>query len=37
MTGQMMALKEHEKARYRPSDMVRAQENDEMTTISPNG
>ena len=37
MTGQMMALKERENARYRLSDLVRAQKNDHMTTISPNG
>ena len=32
MNGQIMALKEHVKARYRLSDMVRAQKNDKMTS-----
>ena len=31
MNGQMMALKEHVKARYRLSDLIRAQKNDKMT------
>ena len=32
MNGQIMALKEHVKARYRLSDLIRAQKNDKMTT-----
>ena len=32
MNGQMMALKEHVKARYRLSDLIRAQKNDKMTS-----
>ena len=32
MNGQIMALKEHVKARYRISDMIRAQKNDKMTS-----
>ena len=32
LNGQMMALKEHVKARYRLSDLIRAQMNDKMTT-----
>ena len=32
MNGQIMALKEHVKARYRLSDMIRAQKNDKMTS-----
>ena len=32
LNGQMMALKEHVKARYRLSDLVRAQKNDKMTS-----
>ena len=32
MNGQIMALKEHVKARYRPSDLIRAQKNDKMTS-----
>ena len=36
MNGQIMALKEHVKARYRLSDLIRAQKNDKMTSaISP--
>ena len=31
LNGQMMALKEHVKARYRLSDLIRAQKNDKMT------
>ena len=31
MNGQIMALKEHVKARYRLSDLIRAQKNDRMT------
>ena len=31
MNGQIMALKEHVKARYRLSDLIRAQKNDKMT------
>ena len=31
MKGQIMALKEHVKARYRLSDLIRAQKNDKMT------
>ena len=30
--GQIMALKEHVKARYRLSDLIRAQKNDKMTS-----
>ena len=30
MNGQIMALKEHVKARYRLSDLIRAQNNDKM-------
>ena len=38
MNGQIMALKEHVKARYRLSDLIRAQKNDKMTSnLSPNG
>ena len=33
MNGQIMALKEHVKARYRLSDMIRAQKNDKMTSM----
>ena len=33
MNGQIMALKEHVKARYRLSDLIRAQNNDKMTSI----
>ena len=32
MNGQIMALKEHVKARYRLSDLIRAQTNDKMTS-----
>ena len=32
MNGQIMALKEHIKARYRLSDLIRAQKNDNMTS-----
>ena len=32
MNGQIMALKEHVKARYRLSDLMRAQKNDKMTS-----
>ena len=32
MNGQIMALKEHVRARYRLSDLVRAQKNDKMTS-----
>ena len=32
LNGQMMALKEHVKARYRLSDLMRAQKNDKMTS-----
>ena len=32
MKGQMMALKEQVKARYRLSDLIRAQKNDKMTS-----
>ena len=32
MNGQIMALKEHVKARYRLSDRIRAQKNDKMTS-----
>ena len=32
MSGQIMTLKEHVKARYRPSDLIRAQKNDKMTS-----
>ena len=32
MNGQIMALKEHVKARYRLSDLIRAQKNDNMTS-----
>ena len=32
MNGRMMALKEHVKARYRQSDLIRAQKNDKMTS-----
>ena len=32
MNGQIMALKEHAKARYRLSDLIRAQKNDKMTS-----
>ena len=32
MNGQIMALKEHVKARYRLSDLIRAQRNDKMTS-----
>ena len=32
MNGQIMALKEHVKARYRLSDLIRAQKNDRMTS-----
>ena len=32
MNGQIMALKEHVKARYRLSDLIRAQKNDKMTS-----
>ena len=32
LNGQMMALKEHIKARYRLSDLIRAQKNDKMTS-----
>ena len=32
MNGQMMALKEHVKARYRLSDLIRAQKNDKLTS-----
>ena len=31
LSGQMMALKEHVKARYRLSDLIRTQKNDKMT------
>ena len=38
LNGQMMVLKEHVKARYRLSDLIRAQKNDKMTSkLSPNG
>ena len=32
LNGQMMALKEHVKARYRLSELIRAQKNDKMTS-----
>ena len=32
LNGQMMALKEHVKSRYRLSDLIRAQKNDKMTS-----
>ena len=32
MNGQLMALKEHVKARYRLSDLIRAQKNEKMTS-----
>ena len=32
LNGQMMALKEHVKTRYRLSDLIRAQKNDKMTS-----
>ena len=32
MNGQIMALKEHVKARYRLSDLITAQKNDKMTS-----
>ena len=32
LTGQMMVLKEHVKARYQSSDLIRAQKIDKMTT-----
>ena len=32
LSGQMMALKEHVKARYRLSDLIRAHKNDKMTS-----
>ena len=32
MNGQIMALKEHVKARYRLSDLIRAQKNDKVTS-----
>ena len=32
LNGQMMVLKEHVKARYRLSDLIRAQKNDQMTS-----
>ena len=32
MNGQVMALKEHVKTRYRLSDLIRAQKNDKMTS-----
>ena len=32
MNGQIMALKVHVKARYRLSDLIRAQKNDKMTS-----
>ena len=32
MNGQIMALKEHVKARYRLSDLIRAQKNDKMAS-----
>ena len=32
LNGQMMALKEHVKARYRLSELIRAQKNDNMTS-----
>ena len=32
LNGQMMALKEHVKPRYRLSDLIRAQKNDKMTS-----
>ena len=32
MNGQIMALKEHVKARYRRSDLIRAQKNVKMTS-----
>ena len=32
MNGQIMALKEHVNARYRLSDLIRAQNNDKMTS-----
>ena len=32
LNGQMMVLKEHVKARYRLSDLIRGQENDKMTS-----
>ena len=32
LNGQMMALTEHVKARYRLSDLIRAQKNDKMTS-----
>ena len=33
LNGQTMTLKEHIKARYRLSDLIRAQTNDKMTSI----
>ena len=35
MNGQIMALKEHVEARYRLSDLIRAQKNDKMTSNKP--
>ena len=32
MNGQIMAIKEHDKPRYRLSDLIRAQKNDKMTS-----
>ena len=32
LNGQMMALKDHVKARYRLSDLIRSQKNDKMTS-----
>ena len=32
MNGQIMALKEHVKARYRLSDLIQAQKNENMTS-----
>ena len=32
LNGEMMALKEHVKARYRLSDLMRAQKNDKITS-----
>ena len=37
MNGQIMALKEYVKARYRLSDLIRAQKNDKMTSNLSNG
>ena len=37
MNGQIMALKHHVKARYRLSNLIRAQKNDKMTSNSPHG